>query len=636
MLTLRTQIFVSFLILCSFWVEKSKAVPEKGRPTHGFTLDGDLKYGPDFKHFDYVNPEAPKGGSINFAAIGSFDSLNPFIIKGIPAAGMHPLHASYFYATLLDHSFDEPISAYGYIAEAVELAPDRTSVTFTLRKTAKFHDGSPITPEDVIFTFNTLKEKGQPFYKAYYNEVIGVEKVDSHKVKFIFQDGKNKELPVIIGEMQILSKAFYQKHKFDDASMTRPLGSGPYEIEDVVPGKSITYRRVKNWWGENIPANKGQYNVDVMKYVYFRDPTVAFQSLQAGTTDFRFENTAKNWAKAYTFPAVKSGDVIRLGVKHQMGAGMQGLAFNTRKEIFKDPRVRKAISLLFDFEWANKNLFYGLYKRTNSYFANSELASRGLPEGRELEILQAFNDQLPQEVFAKPFRMPVTDASGNIRPQLRQAKALFKEAGWHIKDHKMVNAKTNQPLEFEILLVQPDFERVLNGFIRNLKRIGVQARLRIVDSSQYVARLDGFDFDMNMVGIFQSESPGNEQLEFWGSKVANVKGSRNYMGIQNPVVDALVQEVIDAPNREELVHRTHALDRVLLHNYYVVPLYHSNKHLIAHWRHFKHPKVFPKYNMQLRTWWIDCKDCHELAKKYKRPQLTQHCRADTTKALASR
>lgn len=620
-----------FLMLCSFGVDKSIAA-------HGVSLYGDLKYGPDFQHFDYVNPDAPKGGRINFAVIGTFDSLNPFIIKGDPAAGMSPLHASNFYATLLDHSADEPIAAYGYIAEDVEVAPDRASVTFTLRKNATFHDGSPIIPEDVVFTFNMLKEKGQPFYKAYYREITTAETVGSHKVKFTFQDGNNKELPIIISEMPILSKTFYQEpgHEFDDASMKHPLGSGPYKIEKVSPGKSITYKRVENWWGKDLPVNKGEYNIDVLKYVYFRDPTVAFQSLQAGVTDFRLENIAKNWAKAYTFPAVESGDVKKLAVKHQGGAGMQGMAFNTRREIFKDPRVRKAISLLFDFEWANKNLFYGLYKRTNSYFANSELASRGIPKGRELEILKAFEDQLPQEVFIKPFRMPVTDGSGNIRAQLRQAIGLLKEAGWKVKNHKLVHKKTNQLFKFEILLVQPDLKRVLNGFIRNLKRLGIDARLRVVDSSQYMARIDEFDFDMISIRIGQSESPGNEQFEFWGSKVAGVKGSRNYMGIASPIVDALIQEVIDAPTRDELVNRTRALDRVLLHQYYVVPMYHSDEYLFAHWRHFKHPKKFPKYTLQLSTWWVDCNDCKELAEKYQRPQLTKHCKVERARALAER
>ncbi len=593
------------------------------KAAHGVDLYGSLKYPADFTHFDYVNPDAPKGGNISFAAIGTFDSLNPFVIKGTPAGGMSMLHPSMFYATLMAHSADEPISAYGYIAEDIEVAPDRTSVIFTLRSEAQFHDGSPITPEDVVFSFNILKEKGQPIYKAYYREVIRIEKLDKRRVKFTFASGDNKELPVIIGEFPILSKKYYQTHNFAKASMEIPLGSGPYKISKVDNGQSITYQRVNNWWGENLPVNKGQHNIDTIKYLYFRDDTVAFQALQSGECDFRMESSSKNWATSYTFPAVKDGNVKKLTVPHQSGQGMMGLAFNLRRPLFQDIRVRQALALLFDFEWTNENIFHSLYKRTNSYFANSELASIGLPSEKELELLLPHKKQLPETIFTQAFKMPVTDGSGNIRPQLRQAKKLLQDAGWIVKNHQLVNAKTGQPFKFKILITQPNFERLLHGFIRNLKRLGIQAKMRVVDSSQYVARMDEFDFDMVPASILQSESPGNEQREFWHSKLANVKGSRNYMGIANPVIDELIEQIIDAPTREELVQRTHALDRVLLHNYYIIPLYHNDKYFLAHWRHLQHPDRFPKYAIQLSTWWVDREQSKDLAEKHTHSDINQ-------------
>lgn len=385
-------------------------------PDYGLDLYNQLKYPADFKHFDYVNPNAPKGGDAVFGIIGSFDSLNPFVIKGAPAQGMTFIHASYLYATLLAHSYDEPTASYGYIAEKVELAPDRSWVIFTLRKDAVFHDGTPITPQDVVFTFKTVKEKGNPFYKAYYHDVTQIEDLGSGQVKFSFISGKNLELPMIIGEMPILSKSYYDKHKFEDATLALPLGSGPYKIEAVDAGKSITYKRVQQWWGENLPVAKGQYNFDRIKFLYFRDGTVAFEAFKTGTYDIRVENEAKNWAKGYNIAAVTEGRLIKKPVEHEMIQPMQALVFNTRKELFKNKAVREALGLLFDFEWVNKNLFYSFYKRSHSFFENSELASRDLPAGEELKLLEPFRAQLQPEVFNASFKTPATDGSGNIRP----------------------------------------------------------------------------------------------------------------------------------------------------------------------------------------------------------------------------
>ncbi|MGB0934475.1 MAG: extracellular solute-binding protein [Alphaproteobacteria bacterium] len=575
--------------------------------THGVDLYGELKYGPDFKHFDYVNPDAPKGGDVTMVAFGSFDSFNPFVVKGTPAAGMSPLHPSLMYATLMMHSQDEAISSYCYVAKSVHVAEDRALVKFKIRKEAKFHDGSRIRPEDVIFSFKILKEKGLPFFKNYFREVIKAEKTGSDEVQFTFKDGDNKELAATIGEFPILSEKFYKKHRFEDASLIKPMGSGPYRIKKFDAGKSITYERVKNWWGEKLPVNVGRNNFQTMRYVYFRDLTVAFEAFKAGDIDVRFEPVSKIWATGYDIPAVKNGDIVKESNTHEKNQGFQGFAFNTRLKKFRDIRVRKALSLVFDFEWTNENLFYGLYKRTNSYFENSELAARGLPKGEELEILNNYKDKLPAEVFKTEFKMPVNDGSGTIRKQLRRAKNLLESAGYVISDGKLVdgNSDDKEPFEIEFLVVHPEFVRIINGYKRNLERLGIDVKIRVVDSAQYVDRMENFDFDMVVIRYGQSESPGNEQLEMWGSKAAHIPGGLNYMGIQNQVIDDLIEKLIDAPTRESLIQRTRALDRVLLANFYAVPCWYNNSDWIAYWNRFGIPEVRPKYGTAFDSWWID-------------------------------
>lgn len=596
-------------ISCICFISIAIAVPETPSPypSHGIDLYNQLKYGADFKNFDYVNPDAPKGGELTLAAIGSFDSLNPFVIKGVPAAGMTHVYPSYLHATLLAHSFDEPIAAYGYIAEKIELAPDRSWIIFTLRKEAKFHDGSQITPDDVIFTFNILKEKGNPFFKAYYREITTVEQIGKYQVKFSFLSGKNLELSVIIGDMPILSKSYYTKHNFEDATLIIPLGSGPYKIETVDAGKSITYRRVKHWWGENLPANKGLYNFDKIKYLYFRDGIVAFEALKTGVYDLRIENESKNWAKEYNLPVVKQGKMLKKTIPNHMIQGMQAFIFNMRRDLFKNKEVRQALSLLFDFEWTNKNLFYGFYKRTNSFFENSELAAHGLPSEDELKILAPFHAKLPREVFTTAFEMPVNDGLGNIRSQIKKAQDLLKQAGWVMNEQKLVNSKNYQPFVFDILISDPVYIRVLQGFINNLKRVGIEANVRLVDAAQYESRVEDFDFDMIIQKIGQTSSPGNEQVEFWSSKTANIKGSFNYAGIKNPVIDQLIEGVLKASSREHLTAATRALDRVLLWNYYVIPMWHNDAYWVAYWNKFGQPKIIPAYNFPLDTWWVDSK-----------------------------
>jgi len=569
---------------------------------HGLSIHGDLKYGPGFKHFEYANPDAPKGGDVRLPAIGTFDNLNPFILKGVAAAGLGQL-----FDTLTLASSDEPSSEYGLIAESVEVPADRSWVAFTLRPEARFHDGSPITADDVIWTFQTLKSKGHPFYRAYYAQVAKAETQGPRKVKFSFGAGENRELPVIAGQLPVLSKAYWSKRDFEKTTLEPPLGSGPYRVESVDAGRSIVYRRVKNYWGAKLPVRAGQDNFDTIRYDYYRDSTVALEAFKAGQYDFRQENSAKNWATAYTIPAVTQGLIKKEEIPNQVPTGMQAFVFNTRRPIFQDRRVRQALGYAFDFEWANKSLFYGAYTRTRSYFSNSELASSGLPGPEELKVLEPFRGRVTPEVFTKEYQPPVTDGSGDIRANLREALALLKEAGWVVQGGKLANARTGEPMQFEILLDDPNFERITLPFVKNLERLGVTARVRTVDSAQYQKRVESFDFDMVVGGWGQSLSPGNEQTDFWNSERAGIAGSRNLAGVHDPVVDKLVELVISAPDRQNLVARTRALDRVLLWGFYGIPHFHIRTFRVAYWDKFDRPRVSPRYALGFDTWWVDAK-----------------------------
>ncbi len=569
---------------------------------HGLSIHGDLKYGPGFKHFEYANPDAPKGGDVRLPAIGTFDNLNPFILKGVAAAGLGQL-----FDTLTLASSDEPSSEYGLIAESVEVPADRSWVAFTLRPEARFHDGSPITADDVIWTFQTLKSKGHPFYRAYYAQVAKAETQGPRKVKFSFGAGENRELPVIAGQLPVLSKAYWSKRDFEKTTLEPPLGSGPYRVESVDAGRSIVYRRVKNYWGAKLPVRAGQDNFDTIRYDYYRDSTVALEAFKAGQYDFRQENSAKNWATAYTIPAVTQGLIKKEEIPNQVPTGMQAFVFNTRRPIFQDRRVRQALGYAFDFEWANKSLFYGAYTRTRSYFSNSELASSGLPGPEELKVLEPFRGRVTPEVFTKEYQPPVTDGSGDIRANLREALALLKEAGWVVQGGKLANARTGEPMQFEILLDDPNFERITLPFVKNLERLGVTARVRTVDSAQYQKRVESFDFDMAVAVWAQSLSPGNEQTDFWTSERAGIAGSRNLAGVRDPVVDKLVELVISAPDRQNLVARTRALDRVLLWGFYGIPHFHIRTFRVAYWDKFDRPRVSPRYALGFDTWWVDAK-----------------------------
>jgi microcin C transport system substrate-binding protein len=577
---------------------------------HGLSMYGDLKYGPGFAHFGYTNPRAPKGGEARLAAIGTFDTLNPFVLKGIAAAGIGEL-----FETLTVQSGDEPFSEYGLIAETIETPADRSWVAFTLRREARFHDGSPITADDVIWTFETLKRQGHPFYRSYYSKIASVERLHERKVRFTFAPGDNRELSLIVGQLPILSKGYWGARAFEKTTLEPPVGSGPYRVESLETGRSIVYRRVKDYWGAGLPVRVGRGNFDVIRYDYYRDATVALEAFKAGQYDFRPENAAKAWATGYASPALSAGLIKKEEIKNEVPTGMQGYVFNTRRPIFADARVRQALGYAFDFEWTNRTLFYGAYTRTKSYFSNSELASRGLPTPDELKVLAPFRGQVPEEVFTREYQPPVSDGSGFIRNNLLTALKLLESAGWVVRDMKLVNGRTGAPFEFEILLAEPTFERITLPFAKNLERLGITARVRTVDTAQYQNREDNFDFDM-IVGLWpESLSPGNEQIDSWTSARASVPGSRNLAGIQDPVVDALVEAIIAAPDRRSLVDRTRALDRVLLWSSYVVPHWHIQDFRVASWDMFGRPAVSPKYELGFDTWWIDPAKAARLAQR---------------------
>lgn len=590
------------LLFFSFLLFSTATLANDVSPAHGIAMHGKLKYPPDFTHLEYTNPAAPKGGELRLAANGTFDSTNPFIIKGIAAPGINGL----VYQTLMQNTDDEAFSEYGLIAETIETPDDRSWAAFNLRKGAKWSDGTDITADDVVWTFKTLVDKGHPSYRAYYSNVKDVVAESKTRVKFIFNTANNRELPLIVGQMPVLPRHFWDGKDFATSSLDLPMGSGPYKVASMDTGRRITFERIKNWWGEDLPLNKGRYNFDTIIYDLYRDETVLVQALFSGNYDVRQENIAKSWHTAYDQPPVRAGLIKKEEIHHEIPAGMQGFVFNIRKDIFSDIRVRKALGYAFDFEWSNKKFAFDTYKRTASYFANSELASSGLPQGRELDILEKFKGQVPEEVFTKEFKNPSTSGSGqDMRDHLSKARTLLKEAGWVINKDGLLE-KNGRVFSFEVLLNSATFERWIHPFIANLKKLGITATVRTVDTAQYKNRTDSFDFDM-MVEVFgQSLSPGNEQRDYWTSEKADIKGSRNVIGIKNPAVDALVEMVVSAPDRDELIYRTRALDRVLLWNYYVIPNWHLDYFRVASWDKFGRPAVSPKYGLDIvDTWWYD-------------------------------
>jgi microcin C transport system substrate-binding protein len=566
--------------------------------SHAIAMHGEPKYPPGFAHFDYVNPSAPSGGTLRMGVAGTFDSFNPYIIRGNPAAGVTA-------ETLTAASADEPFTQYGLIAETIEWPEDRSWVIFTLREEARWHDGQPITVADVIFSLETLKTKGAPFYRFYYGSVERAQDLGGRRVKFTFTEAGNPELPLIVGQMPILPKHYWQDRDFERGSPEPPLASGPHRVAEFELGRRVVLERVEDYWGRSLGVKAGQDNFEQLRFEYFRDDTVIRQALKAGAIDFRVENQAKAWALDYDVPAVKDNLLIKEEVPHNRPTGMQAFVMNTRRAIFAEPKVRRALAFAFDFEWTNRVLFFGQYTRTDSYFSNSELAARGLPEGDELQLLQPFRGRVPEEVFNEAYRPPSTDGSGWPRENLIAALALLEQAGWHVRDMRLVNAATGQPMRFEILLVNQAFERIVLPFVRNLAKLGIDARVRLVDQSQYINRLRAFDYDM-IIGVWgQSDSPGNEQRSFWTTPAADAPGSRNYAGVRDPVVDEMVELLIAAPSREALVTRTRALDRVLLWGHYVIPNWHTRVDRILYWDKFSRPDVTPKDGTSVDYWWFD-------------------------------
>jgi len=570
------------------------------QPRHGIAMHGEPKYGPDFTHFDYADLNAPKGGSVTFSAIGTFDSLNPHILKGVSAAGLDLV-----FQTLTTNSLDEPFSEYGEVARTITTPDDRSWVRFELRPEARWHDGRPITADDVVFSLDILKTSGHPFYRAYYRSVEKAVKLDDHTVEFRFASGVNRELPLIVGQLPVLPQHYWQGRKFDAVTLDPPLGSGPYRVAEVDPGRSIVYERVKDWWAKDLPVNRGRYNFDRVRYDYYRDANVALEAFKAGQYDIRIENVSKLWATGYDSPALRRGWIVKEEIPVERPAGMQGFVFNTRRSIFRDRRVRWALAHAFDFEWTNKVLFYGAYTRTDSYFENSELEAEGLPSPAELALLEPWRDRLPPELFTKDYEPPKTDGSGNIRSNLREALRILREAGWVVENGRLTNRETGEVMKFEILLVSPSFERVVGPFVQNLKRLGIEATYRTIDPAQYQNRVQDFDFDMIVAVWGQSISPGNEQRDYWTCEAAKTPGSRNYAGICDPVVDDLVEKIIAARTREELVVACRALDRVLLWGHYVIPHWYIPYERVAYWDKFGRPEVLPRNGLDLFTWWID-------------------------------
>jgi len=582
--------------------------------SHALALHGAPQYGPDFKHFDYANPDAPKGGAIVLAAnAATFDSLNPYIVRGTPASGLAYLQQGLTTDSLMVHSDDEPNSEYGLIAESVAVPKDKSWAEFTLRANARWADGTPITPAAVIFTLEVLKTKGVPLYRNYYANVAKAEQTGPRKVRFTFSEKGNNELPFIVGELPVLSKAYWSGRTFDETTTVPPLSNGPYKISKVDVGRSITYERDPNYWGKDLPVNKGRFNIATIRYDYYRDNSVALEAFKAGKVDFRSELSAKNWATEYDIPAVREGRMIKQVTHPANGDNFQGFLYNIRRPVFKDPKVREALGYAFDFEWANKNIFYNQYARTRSYFQGTDLEAKGLPTPAEIELLEPFRSELDPRVFTKEFNPPKTEATdASIRANLRSAVGLLNEAGWSIKDGKLVPKQGGAQFAFQILIADAASERVVAPFVNNLKLLGIDASFRMVDDSQYIARVQNFDFDMIIAVLPQSLSPGNEQRDFWGSDAADRPGSRNYIGIKSKAVDTLAEAVIFAPDHDALLTATHALDRVLQWGFYSIPELHALGARIAYWDKFGRPATLPKHAdpssdpwPYLQNWWID-------------------------------
>jgi microcin C transport system substrate-binding protein len=568
--------------------------------THALTLYEAPKYAATFSHFEYVNPAAPKGGNVKLAESGTFDSLNLYILKGVKAPAL-----SMMYESLMVPSQDEPQSYYGLVAESVKIAADKKSMVFRMRPAARWHDGAPITPEDVVFSLEALKTKGDPTYALLYKDVSEAKKTGAHEVTFFFSNTENRDLYFYVAQMPILPKHFYATHEFEKTTLEPPLGSGAYKIKNVDAGRSITYERVREYWAKDLPVNRGQYNFDEIRYDMYRDENVSLEAFKAGEYDFRQEYIARNWARGYESPALAEGKFIKRKMEHAIPQGMQAFVFNVRQPQFTDRRVREAIGLAMDFEWLNKNLFFDAYSRNTSFFKSTPFEAKGVPSKDELALLAPYKKDVPEALFNAPFELPKNDGSGNARANLLKAQALLNDAGWKVRDGKRVHPETGKPLEIEFMLRQPTMERVLGAMRKNLERLGIGSRIRMVDDAQYQKRVEAFDYDMVSIWINQRVFyPGNEQMLLWHSSQADIRGSNALAGLKHPAVDAALAALINAKDIGALTVAGRALDRVLLWEWVAIPNWHSNNFRIAYWNKFGIPATPPKYAIGFQTWWM--------------------------------
>ncbi len=579
------------------------AAQETGGPRHGIAMHGEPLYGPDFTHFAYADPQAPKGGTLVRLPppwqARAFDSLNPFIVQGRTA----PAVRDYHFATLMARAWDEPFSLYGYVAETIETPPERDWVEFQLNPAARFHDGTPITVDDVIFSMETLREYGLPSFRRNYGFIHTVQRVGDRGVRFLLTDEAEYETPLVLALMPILSQTWYTENDITRPSLEVPLGSGPYRIADMEAGRQITYERVEDWWAADLPAFRGLHNFDVLQFDVYLDADVAFEAFKVGEYTWRREQDADNWASQYTFPAATDGRVTMLEVPHDRPSGMRGFVFNTRRAVFEDRRVRQALLAAFDFEWVNGTLLQDQYQRIDSMFANSDLAAEGLPSEGELALLEPFRDQLPPELFTTPLSLPASDGSGRNRTNLRTAAALLEAAGYRVEDGVLVDA-AGTPFTFEIMLRSAGDERIALAFTDMLRRLGIVATVRVVDSAQYRERLATYDYDMILNHWLVTLSPGTEQHFYWSSQSAETEGTRNYAGVRDPVVDALAIAIGNARSREDLRAAVRAFDRVLLWGAYSVPLYYSEVDRIAFWGALRRVEDYvPTYGTVVEAWW---------------------------------
>ena len=601
----KTTLFTALLLLSPL------AAQAASEPQQALAMTGEPLYAAGFDHFAYANPDAPKGGVMKLGATGSFDSLNPFIVRGQPPFGLSTGTMSLVYESLMTRGWDEPFTLYGLIAESVELADDRSSIIFNLNPKARFSDGKPLTTEDVLFSFETLRDKGRPNHRTYYKKVETAEILSPTRIQFTFKANEkgtiDQEMPLIIGLMPILPKHFWQNHEFNQTGLRWPVGSGPYKVASVDTGRSITYERNPKYWGKDLPVMRGLYNFDKIRVDYYRDDSIALQAFKAGQYDLRRETDPTKWTTAYTFPAATNGHVKLEHLQHHRTEPAYGFIFNTRRTLFADPILRAALEYSFDFSWVNKNLFYEQYKHVTSFFPNAELAAPPLPEGKELGILNTYRAQLPSEIFVNPVTPPEAANEKKFRDNLLKAETMLRDAGYTIRNNQLFTP-THTPVAFEIMLSDPTEEKVALTWAQALKRLGIEANIRTIDSAQYQSRLASFDYDVTANKWFNSLSPGNEQMYFWGSAAADQKGSRNYAGVRNPVVDALAAAIPNAATRDDLVASTHALDRVLMQGHYIVPLYYLGADNIASWNKLQHPEQMSLYGNVMESWWAANKE----------------------------